>query len=147
MAGSVTPFEGDDGGGRSSTPLFLRESSATPTIGFGDTPFGQEDEDEEAHSAYLTALREGRWRLPSVSGFSREKSEERRSVRRDVLDYDDDGEGEGDGDDVPDSLEVMSGRLVRSSQIEEGILRVQGGWEEMVEGEESAVLGKEEPGE
>jgi len=40
----------------------------------------------------------------------------------------------------------MSERLVRSSEIEEGIVRVMGGWEERADGEESAVMGKEEPG-
>ena len=49
-------------------------------------------------------------------------------------------------EDIPESLEAMSERLVRSSEIEEGITRVQGGWEEREEGEESAVMGKEEPG-
>jgi hypothetical protein len=141
----ITPSPDFGGDGREETPLFLREGSATPTLGFGDTPFGQEDEDEEAHTAYLTALREGRWRLPSVSGDKGHRGEGRRSVRKDVLD-DDEDEGEEEGDDVPESLEAMSGRLVASSRIEEGILRVQGGWEERGEGEESAVMGREEPG-
>lgn len=38
-------------------------------------------------------------------------------------------------------------RLVRSSEIEEGVMRVQGGWEERAEGEESAVMGREGPDE
>ena len=98
----------------------------------GDTPFGDDDEDEQAHEAYTTALREGRARLPSVMG-------DRASGGRD----EDDDEGL---DDVPDDIMDMSERLVRSSEIEEGIVRVMGGWEERVEGEESAVMGKEEPG-
>ena len=96
----------------------------------GDTPFGDDDEDEQAHEAYTTALKEGRARLPSVGG-------DRAGSRMD----------EGDEDeDVPDDIMDMSERLVRSSEIEEGIVRVMGGWEERVEGEESAVMGKEEPG-
>lgn len=38
-------------------------------------------------------------------------------------------------------------RLVRSSEIEEGVNRVQGGWEERTDDEESAVMGREQPDE
>jgi hypothetical protein len=38
-------------------------------------------------------------------------------------------------------------RLVRSSQMEEGVNRIQGGWEERADGEESAVMGREDPDE
>jgi hypothetical protein len=47
---------------------------------------------------------------------------------------------------MPDSIMEIGQRLVRSSQIEESVVRVQGGWEERGEGEESAVMGREEPG-
>ena len=99
-----------------------------------DTPFGEDDEDEEAHEAYIQALREGRARLPSVVGVGGRRQD------------DQDGDGDGDEDDVPDGIMEMSDRLVRSSEIEEGIVRVIGGWEERAEGEESAVMGKEQPG-
>jgi len=106
-----------------------RRASQTPLFMPRDTPFGEDDEDEEAHEEYTTALREGRARLPSVSG------------------RDGGNEDEDEGmDDVPDSIMEMSERLVRSSEIEEGIVRVLGGWEERADGEESAVMGKEEPG-
>ena len=59
----------------------------------------------------------------------------------------DDG-GDGDNvDDIPDGMMSIGQRLVRSSEIEAGVNRVQGGWEERVEGEESAVLGREDPDE
>jgi hypothetical protein len=114
-----------------------------------DTPFGDEDEDEEAHEEYTSALREGRLRLPSVSrpagtpGLDEDDGSrrgKRRSRSRVVVDEDE------SLDDIPETLEAMSGRLVRSSEIEEGVVRVQGGWEERAEGEESAVMGREEPG-
>ncbi|GFZ43638.1 hypothetical protein JCM24511_01358 [Saitozyma sp. JCM 24511] len=125
-------------GRRGATPLFIP----------GDTPFGEDDEDEEAHQAYTEALREGRLRLPSVSRPAGpdldaigKKGSRSRSVRRSVDDEDDE-----DMDDVPDSIMEIGQRLVRSSQIEESVVRVQGGWEERGEGEESAVMGREEPG-
>lgn len=62
-------------------------------------------------------------------------------MRRSVDDDDDE-----DMDDMPDSIMEIGQRLVRSSQIEESVVRVQGGWEERGEGEESAVMGREEPG-
>ena len=92
-------------------------------------PFEDDEDDEEAHEAYEAAVRDGRARLPSV-----------------VREGDGEDGDEGAPDDVPESLMDMSQRLVRSSEIEEGIVRVQGGWEERAEGEESAVMGKEEPG-
>ena len=144
----------------SSTPL--RESSSTPGLPGGrrirvggtplflppDTPFGEDDEDEEAHEEYTAALREGRLRLPSVSCPAGMPTPDRQNTgkRRQRMS----GAGLGvrrgsdedeDLDDVPESLEAMSGRLVKSSEIEQGIVRVQGGWEERGEGE-----GKEEPG-
>jgi hypothetical protein len=142
---SATPGPGGEGarGGRYATPLFMPN----------DTPFGEDDEDEEAHEEYTAALREGRLRLPSVSRPAGPELDERGSKKgkgkgkrkfnwRDQIDEDD----EDDLDDVPETLEAMSERLVASSEIEEGIIRVQGGWEERAEGEESAVMGKEEPG-
>jgi hypothetical protein len=73
------------------------------------TPF-YDEEDEDAHEAYESALREGRMRLPSV-GLG------------EVEDEDDD-------EDVPEGMESLGKRLVRSSQIEEGVVRVKGGWED-----------------
>jgi len=132
--GSVVPFIGGNGRENSATPGpnggsgRRRRESQTPLFIPRDTPFGEDDEDEEAHEEYTAALREGRARLPSV-GRARGDQDE------------DDGM-----DDIPDSIMDMSERLVRSSEIEEGIVRVMGGWEERAEGEESAVMGKEEPG-
>jgi hypothetical protein len=113
-----------------------------------------DEEDEEAHEAYTEALSRGRLRLPSVSRPSgtpapgsnedQEADEERsRSVtgRRYYVD---------DGDnmhDLPDGMMRIGERLVRSSEIEAGVNRVQGGWEERAEGEESAVMGREDPDE
>lgn len=138
--GTSTPFDGatpgPDGTERDRiprTPLFLPS----------DTPFGEDEEDEEEHEAYEVALREGRMRLPSVSRPA--GVEENRAPRRSVS-RQRDGEDDDDLDDIPETLEAMSQRLVRSSEIEEGITRVQGGWEERMAGEESAVLGREEPG-
>ena len=114
-----------------------------------DTPFGEDDEDEEAHTEYTEALREGRLRLPSLSRPAGPELDERgkkkkgkRKMDWSLVDDDDDD----DLDDMPETLEAMSERLVASSEIEEGIIRVQGGWEERAEGEESAVMGREEPG-
>ena len=125
---------GPSGLARDGTPLFVPR----------DTPFDEDDEDVEAHEEYTTALREGRLRLPSVTrpaGTPAPDGSEsgRRSVRRSVVDDDDE-------DDLPESLGAISERLVRSSEMEERITRVQGGWEEREEGEESAVMGREEPG-
>ncbi|WWC86368.1 uncharacterized protein L201_001244 [Kwoniella dendrophila CBS 6074] len=132
---SVTPFGRED----SSTPgpsgsAGRRRMSQTPLFMPRDTPFDEDEEDEEAHEAYEEALREGRMRLPSVN---RPAGGENGLTRMD----DDD-----DLDDVPESIMDIGERLVRNSQIEEGVIRVQGGWEERAEGEESAVMGKEEPG-
>jgi hypothetical protein len=55
-------------------------------------------------------------------------------------------EDEDEVEDVPESILEIGQRLVRSSEIEESVVRVQGGWEELREGEESAVMGREEPG-
>ncbi|KAL7424798.1 hypothetical protein Q5752_000482 [Cryptotrichosporon argae] len=136
---SRTPVPG--GGGRwgeSSTPAFGRERSTSYVPGAGaggrertplflprDTPF--DDEDDELHEAYEAALREGRRRLPSVG------------PRDDAADDD-------VMMDLPEGMREIGQRLVRSSQIEEGVIRSLGGWEEREAGEESAVLGKEEPG-
>lgn len=114
---SVTPGPGASGGSRA--PLFIPR----------DTPFDEDEEDEDEHEAYAAALREGRLRLPSV--MERE-------------DYDDDEENP---DDMPETMMAIGERLVRASQIEENVIRSVGGWEERGEGEESAVLGREEPGE
>lgn len=144
----MTPGYNEEGsgtgaGGRGRTPLFIPR----------DTPFGEDDEDEETHEEYTNALREGRLRLPSVSrpagtpepeewGRKKGKRSARRAMSaRSMIDEDDE-----DLDDIPESLEAMSGRLVRISEIEESVVRVQGGWEEKGEGEESAVMGREEQG-
>lgn len=118
-----------------------------------DTPFGEDDEDEQAHEEYTAALREGRLRLPSVSrpagpeleqrGLKKGKGKKRTANWRDEYGDDEDDE---ELDDIPETMEAMSQRLVASSEIEEGIIRIQGGWEERAEGEESAVMGREEPG-
>ncbi|WRT64256.1 uncharacterized protein IL334_001187 [Kwoniella shivajii] len=133
---SVTPFGRED----SSTPgpsgsAGRRRMSQTPLFMPRDTPFDEDEEDEEAHEAYEEALREGRLGLPSVN---RPAGESQGLTRM--------GEDEDDIDDVPESIMDIGERLVRNSQIEEGVIRVQGGWEERAEGEESAVMGKEEPG-
>ncbi|TXT09037.1 hypothetical protein VHUM_02511 [Vanrija humicola] len=114
---SVTPGPGASGASRA--PLFIPR----------DTPFDEDEEDEDEHEAYAAALREGRLRLPSV--MERE-------------DYDDDEENP---DDMPETMLAIGERLVRASEIEENVIRSVGGWEERGEGEESAVLGREEPGE
>jgi hypothetical protein len=49
-------------------------------------------------------------------------------------------------EDQPEGMMAIGERLVRASEIEEGVIRNAGGWEERVEGEESAVFGREEPG-
>ncbi|WWD17775.1 hypothetical protein CI109_102216 [Kwoniella shandongensis] len=132
---SVTPFGREE----SSTPGphssgGRRRMSQTPLFMPRDTPFEEDEEDEEAHEAYEEALREGRLRLPSVSRPAGGDGSER---------GDDD---DLDLDDVPESIMDIGERLVRNSQIEQGVVRVQGGWEERIDGEESAVMGKEEPG-
>lgn len=148
----MTPFRGDSTtpfseAGESGTGSGSRGRYATPLFMPRDTPFGEDDEDEEAHEEYTTALREGRLRLPSVSRPAGpelddgKKKGKKRKARAWALDDDDD-----DDDDVPETMEAMSERLVASSQIEEGIVRIQAGWEERAEGEESAVMGREEPG-
>ncbi|OCF38602.1 hypothetical protein I317_07630 [Kwoniella heveanensis CBS 569] len=147
--GSVTPFgDNDDGStpapGSGSSSSGRRRMSQTPLFMPRDTPFEDDEEDEEAHEAYEEALRQGRASLPSISrpagsvppGGSKKKR---------ANTYEDEYEDE-DLDDVPESIMDIGDRLVRNSQIEEGVVRVQGGWEERGEGEESAVMGKEEPG-
>jgi hypothetical protein len=113
-----------------------------------DTPFEDDEEDEEAHEQYTAALREGRYRLPSVSRPAGPELDERgkkgKGKKRRLASLAD--EDSDDEDDMPETLEAMSERLVASSEIEEGIVRVQGGWEERADGEESAVMGREEPG-
>ncbi|WVQ85095.1 hypothetical protein IAT38_007259 [Cryptococcus sp. DSM 104549] len=125
-AESSTPGPGARGQ-RTQTPLFFAR----------DTPFDGDEEDEEAHEAYEEALRVGRLRLPSVRPGGGEGGEN-------------DGRGQYDWEaeeDVPESVVEIGERLVRNSEIEKGVVRVQGGWEERGEGEESAVMGREEPGE
>ncbi|WVF70557.1 hypothetical protein IAT40_005348 [Kwoniella sp. CBS 6097] len=148
--GSTTPFgtdeydNGNDGGGDSGR----RRLSQTPLFMPRDTPFEDDEEDEEAHEAYEEALRQGRASLPSISrpagsGSTSGKGKKRRvNTSYDGYNEDDDE----DFDDVPESIMDIGDRLVRNSQIEEGVVRVQGGWEERADGEESAVMGKEEPG-
>lgn len=120
-----------------------------------ETPIDDE-EDEEAHEAYTEALREGRLRLPSISrpdgtpAPGEEDDGSSRSVRRRRFDSASlRGEEDEDGnvEDIPDGMMRIGERLVRSSQIEEGVNRVQGGWEERADGEESAVMGREDPDE
>lgn len=77
-------------------------------------------------------------------GDDDERSVRRRS-RYDARDDDDDDDE--NVDDIPDGMMRIGERLVRSSQIEQGVNRVQAGWEERVDGEESAVMGREEPDE
>jgi hypothetical protein len=118
----------------------------------GETPFGDDEEDEEAHEAYTEALREGRLRLPSITRpdgtpAPGEDDSGRRSVRQRTSYFDNEDEDEGNVDDVPDGMMRIGERLVRSSEIEEGVNRVQGGWEERADGEESAVMGREDPDE
>lgn len=135
---SATPFREysatpGPGPGPSTGTSRRRRASQTPLFIPGDTPFDEDEDDQEAHDAYEEALRVGRLRLPSVAG--------------DRVDYGgrDDGYGVGYGDE-PEGMDVMSQRLVRSSEIEEGVVRVQGGWEERGDGEVSEVMGREEPG-
>ncbi|WVQ97366.1 hypothetical protein IAU59_004478 [Kwoniella sp. CBS 9459] len=163
-AGSVTPFGGGGGGlddDDGSTPApgssdsGRRRMSQTPLFMPRDTPFEDDEEDEEAHEAYEQALRRGRASLPSIvrpagseslANDRGAKGKKRRANTSDDdynYDYDED---DLDFDDVPESIMDIGDRLVRNSQIEEGVVRVQGGWEERAEGEESAVMGKEEPG-
>lgn len=113
---SVTPGPSASGSSR-QTPLFIPR----------DTPFGDDEEDEDEHEAYAEALREGRFRLPSVA-------------QRDDDDEDDNPM------DEPEGMMAIGERLVRASEIEEGVVRTAGGWQERAEGEESAVFGREEPG-
>jgi hypothetical protein len=102
---------------RGGTPLFIPR----------DTPFGDDEEDEDEHEAYAEALRAGRYRLPSVAPREEEEEEENPF-------------------DEPEGMMAIGERLVRASQIEEGVVRSHGGWEERGEGEDSAVFGREEPG-
>lgn len=113
---SATPGPGASGGGRSATPLFYP----------ADTPYDLDEEDEEAHEEYTQALREGRLRLPSVAPREDEDEDE-------------------NPDDVPDGIEKMGERMMLTSIIEEGVVRNYGGWEERAEGEDSDVLGRQEP--
>ncbi|CAK9781224.1 hypothetical protein CC85DRAFT_289063 [Cutaneotrichosporon oleaginosum] len=113
---SATPFA--SGQGRTRTPLFMPR----------DTPFDNDEEDEEEHEAFAEALRDGRFRLPSVA--PREQDDE-----------------DDNPFDEPEGMMALGERLVHASQIEEGVYRNAAGWEEMGEGEESDVLGRQEPGE
>lgn len=91
-----------------------------------DTPFGEDEEDEDEHEAYAEALREGRFRLPSVVP---------RTAGEDDIPFDE-----------PEGMMAMGERLVHASQIEESVIRNAAGWEELDEGEASEVLGRQEPG-
>lgn len=141
--GTSTPFREE-----SSTPGLSgsggmgsrRRLSQTPLFMPRDTPFDDDEEDEEEHEMYLSALAEGRERLPSVShpaGEGRERGRRRGRGRK---------EEEEEEEDVPESVVDIGERLVRNSEIEQGVVRVQGGWEERGDGEESAVMGRDEPG-
>lgn len=141
--GTSTPFREE-----SSTPGLSgsggmgsrRRMSQTPLFMPRDTPFDDDEEDEEEHEMYLSALAEGRERLPSVShpaGEGRERGRRRGRGRK---------EEEEEEEDVPESVVDIGERLVRNSEIEQGVVRVQGGWEERGDGEESAVMGRDEPG-
>lgn len=140
--GSSTPFREE-----SSTPGFSgfgsmgsrRRMSQTPLFMPRDTPFDEDEEDEEEHEIYLSALAEGRQRLPSVFHPAGEGGGRGRGRGR--------GREEEEGEeDIPESVVDIGERLVRNSEIEQGVVRVQGGWEERGDGEESAVMGREEPG-
>ncbi|OXG37661.1 hypothetical protein C359_05038 [Cryptococcus neoformans Bt120] len=139
--GSSTPFREE-----SSTPGFSgsgsmgsrRRMSQTPLFMPRDTPF---DEDEEEHEIYLSALAEGRQRLPSVFHPAGEGGGRGRGRGRGREE-----EEEEEEEDIPESVIDIGERLVRNSEIEQGVVRVQGGWEERGDGEESAVMGREEPG-
>lgn len=105
-----------------------------------------DEEDEEAHERYTAALREGRVRLPSVSrpaGGTEMGKNERRNLKRRIEEEED----ELDGDDEPEGMEKLGERLMKASEMEEGVVRVTGGWEERAVGESSEVLGREEAGE
>lgn len=137
-ASSTTPAPSWRGGSRnmrdaSSTPGYVAGGAGssrtrrTPLFMPRDTPFDNDEEDEDEHEAYAEALREGRFRLPSV-------------VPRAP------GEDEDNPFDEPEGMMAMGERLVHSSQIEESVIRNAAGWEEMGEGESSEVLGRQEPG-
>lgn len=138
--GTSTPFREE-----SSTPGLSgsggmgnrRRMSQTPLFMPRDTPFDEDEEDEEEHEMYLSALAEGRERLPSVFHPAGEGRGRGRGRGR---------EEEEEEEDVPESVVDIGERLVRNSEIEEGVVRVQGGWEERGDGEESAVMGREELG-
>ncbi|OXC67961.1 hypothetical protein AYX13_03414 [Cryptococcus neoformans] len=140
--GSSTPFREE-----SSTPGFSgsgsmgsrRRMSQTPLFMPRDTPFDEDEEDEEEHEIYLSALAEGRQRLPSVFHPAGEGGGRGRGRGRGR-------EEEEEEEDIPESVVDIGERLVRNSEIEQGVVRVQGGWEERGDGEESAVMGREEPG-
>jgi hypothetical protein len=100
------------------TPLFIPR----------DTPFDEDEEDDDAHEQYTAALREGRLRLPSVAPRMADEDEEDNPL------------------DEPEGMMAIGERLVRASEIEEAVVRTHGGWEERGEGEDSAVFGREEPG-
>lgn len=102
-----------------------RRMSATPLFLPAGTPFGEEDDDDD-HDNYEERLRQGRERLPTVSGADDDDS----------MDVD----GESDG------ALSMGTRLMASSQMGP---RYTGGAgpEAEQEGEVSAVMGdEEEPG-
>ncbi len=111
---SATPF---GAGGRTRTPLFMPR----------DTPFDNDEEDEEEHEAFAEALRDGRFRLPSVAPRAQDDEDDNPF-------------------DEPEGMMALGERLIHASQIEEGVYRNAAGWEEMGEGEASDVLGPQEPG-
>ncbi|BEJ16117.1 hypothetical protein CspHIS471_0507220 [Cutaneotrichosporon sp. HIS471] len=112
---SATPFGA--GGRTRGTPLFMPR----------DTPFDNDEEDEEEHEAFAEALRDGRFRLPSVAPRTQDEEDENPF-------------------DEPEGMMALGERLVHASQIEESVIRNAAGWEEMGEGETSDVLGPQEPG-
>lgn len=124
-------------GSRGPTPLFIPS----------DTPFDQDEEDEIAHQAMLEAVRNGRMRLPSVSRPAGAEEGMNKTAKRSLkrrIEQEEEEEGE---EDEPEGVERLGERLSRNSEVEDRVVRVYGGWEERGEGEESAVMGREMPGE
>ncbi|WVN85168.1 uncharacterized protein L203_100313 [Cryptococcus depauperatus CBS 7841] len=140
FGGSVVPFARED----SSTPIpndsieGRRRMSQTPLFMPRDTPFDEDEEDEEAHIDYLSALSLGWPNLPGTTHPAGSQPRHRQRSDSVIL--------EEEEEDMPESIVGMSERLMRNSEIEKGVVRVQGGWEERGEGEDSAVMGNEESG-
>ncbi|GMK55372.1 hypothetical protein CspeluHIS016_0204280 [Cutaneotrichosporon spelunceum] len=111
----------------SATPFGTGRTSRTPLFMPRDTPFDNDEEDEEEHEAFAEALRDGRFRLPSVAPRTQDDEDENPF-------------------DEPEGMMALGERLVHVSQIEESVIRNAAGWEEMGEGESSDVLGPQEPG-